>query len=64
MSSIQGLGPSSAAAIIPKPQAVAPKPEARETAQDERAEAARGAQEANEAPSTNPQVGSRLSVTA
>jgi len=62
MSSIQGLGSTTAAAAIPK--TVAPKPEARETAQDERAEAARGAQEANEAPSANPQVGSRFTATA
>jgi hypothetical protein len=64
MSSIQGLGSSTPAALLPKPQTVAAKPEVRETAQDERAEVSRGAQEASETPSTTSQVGSRLSVTA
>lgn len=70
MSPIQGVQ-SSPVVAPPKPQAVQPaKPangEARETAQVERTEASRGAQEAGErqpAPSGNAAVGTRFSATA
>lgn len=66
MSSIQGVGPSTAAPYVPAKAPVAPavKSEAQETARDERAEANRGAQEPKEAQATNPNLGTRLSVTA
>jgi len=70
MSSIQGVQ-SSAPVAPPKAQAVQPaKPangEAKETAQVERAEASRGAQEAGErqaAPSGNAAVGTRFNASA
>ncbi len=64
MSSIQGLKAAPPPPPPPKPQPV--NPETRETASDERVDAARGQREASESqPTSNgQQVGSRLNVTA
>jgi hypothetical protein len=68
MASIQGLagaGAASASYATSKIQApAAPKPEVKETAQDERAEQLRGAQESAETQPANPNVGSRFSALA
>ena len=66
MSSVQGVGPSTAAPYVPPkpPTAPVPKSEAQEAARDERVEANRSAQELSEAPSADPNLGTRLSVTA
>jgi hypothetical protein len=65
MSSIQGVSASAASYLAPKPQ-VAAKSEAKETPQEERAEASRGTQEAGErqASSGTSTVGSKVNLTA
>lgn len=72
MSSIQGItgvgAAASAAHATPKAQAIpAAKAEVQETAQDERKEVSRGAQEQSERQTTqvaNPNLGTRLNITA
>ncbi len=69
MGPVQGVGgvgfTAALSNLAPKSQAVAaPKPEAQETAQAERVESQRSAQEVSETQTSNAQVGSRINTTA